>query len=468
MNDKSYYLRVTLLPILITIGIILSIISFLVMKRLRNFSTTSRYMAFLALSDSGVLFFGGMTNFINTILTQLNISFSYSLFCIFYCKFISFFLYTLTDLSVFIIVIMTSERFYAVWQPLKASKMSKKKKIKLNMIGACVLSALVNSHLLLTHTIASESSLLTAEQFKNQTLNLSGEEKVVAERFLTELKCMPIKLVEFYRHVWFYIDASIYSFIPSLLLIIFNFLIIKFLFKASSENNILNEYKRSKIKYYSNHNQNNSNNIQVVINNNNNNIANLVANRENPGRELSDSNPFILSKQITKSAESTTKLFSFRSYQTRYNTRITFMLIVLNISFCIFSMPISILSIYYNFILNDKRKNGVFPEMTDQEYYNLETLRAVAEIFQYLNHSTNFFLYTFSGKRFRDESLSFCKHHFEFFSPYFTSPKNDNKQNQISKKTKNKNKNEMRSNKINTNGSNNEQKEKQISPSVDN
>ncbi len=64
----------------------------------------------------------------------------------------------------------------------------------------------------------------------------------------SELKCGHIMWQDFYYKYWIYIDASIYSLVPSTLLIIFNVLIIKYLFKASSESSMLNEEGKSFIK----------------------------------------------------------------------------------------------------------------------------------------------------------------------------------------------------------------------------
>lgn len=121
MIEFPYYLRVFVLPVLIVCGFVLNMLSFLVMKRIRSCSTTSNYMAFLGLVDSGVLLIGGVSLWVHSV----NTNFSFTLASILTCKLIPFLMYTLADLSVFIIVIMTAERFYAVWKPLQANKANK-------------------------------------------------------------------------------------------------------------------------------------------------------------------------------------------------------------------------------------------------------------------------------------------------------------------------------------------------------
>jgi hypothetical protein len=130
------------------------------------------------------------------------------------------------------------------------------------------------------------------------------------------------------------------------------------------------------------------------------------------------------------------RFFMFSLSQSRYNTRITFMLIVLNISFCLFSMPIVILQIIHFRIIQASYSSSVengAAHITCSSSYNstnlsttnpsgeqspgfdfqLEFIKSIAELLQYLNHSTNFFLYSFSGKTFRDETKSFLKYHYK-------------------------------------------------------
>ena len=110
------------------------------------------------------------------------------------------------------------------------------------------------------------------------------------------------------------------------------------------------------------------------------------------------------------------------------------MLIVLNISFCALSMPIVILQIVYMKILESGNKaNNLSPTLpvalsvvsnstsVDSSSptsmspldFKLDLIKAIAELLQYLNHSTNFFLYSLSGKTFRNETKSFMKFYYE-------------------------------------------------------
>lgn len=110
MNSKI--LREYVLPVLMVFGAVLNLLSFLIMRRMRNFSITSKYMSLLGLVDLSVLLVGAGAN-----LLANHFSFSPDLMSVCLCKLVSFSFYFLADLSVFIIVIMTVERFYAVFRP---------------------------------------------------------------------------------------------------------------------------------------------------------------------------------------------------------------------------------------------------------------------------------------------------------------------------------------------------------------
>lgn len=147
MSEVAYALRVYFLPVLVIGGSVLNMLSFAVMRRIRS-SITSNYMATLGLVDSGVLIIGGVSLWMHTV----DSSFSFPLLSTITCKLVPFALYTLADLSVFIIVIMTAERFYAVWRPLQASKRGKKRDFKMAMIASIVICAAINSHFVFTHS----------------------------------------------------------------------------------------------------------------------------------------------------------------------------------------------------------------------------------------------------------------------------------------------------------------------------
>ena len=117
------------------------------------------------------------------------------------------------------------------------------------------------------------------------------------------------------------------------------------------------------------------------------------------------------------------------------------MLITINISFCVFSMPIAILQIVYysdiygsasesvrSFIANNQSNqnasgfyeypNNYEDKANDQMLY---LLHSIAELLQYLNHGSNFIFYSMSGKTFRNQTKSFFYAKFNSFKSFFFS-----------------------------------------------
>ena len=168
--DVAYFLRLYILPGLVLVGFVLNMLSFFVMKRIRS-STTSKYMALLGLVDCGVLVIGGVSLWIHTLDSNISIAYLSSITC----KLLPFLMYTLADLSVFIIVIMTYERFYAVWRPLQANKMCKNgHKFKMTMIASILICSFINSHFLFTHSVRL-ARLLNEESPKLSTKNMNHD-----------------------------------------------------------------------------------------------------------------------------------------------------------------------------------------------------------------------------------------------------------------------------------------------------
>ena len=116
-----------------------------------------------------------------------------------------------------------------------------------------------------------------------------------------------------------------------------------------------------------------------------------------------------------------TRISLHRSKCVKFNsTRLIVMLITINISFCLLSMPMSILQIvYYKYVngLTVDTLKSFSNETNDNE--NKETLldiidflHAIAEFLQFVNHSSNFFLYSLSGKTFRNQTKKFIMNKF--------------------------------------------------------
>lgn len=53
----------------------------------------------------------------------------------------------------------------------------------------------------------------------------------------------------------------------------------------------------------------------------------------------------------------------------------------------------------------------------------VDLIKCIAELLQYLNHSTNFFLYSLSGKTFRNETKAFILHNLNVVKAFFRNKK---------------------------------------------
>ena len=87
--------------------------------------------------------------------------------------------------------------------PFKAKQMNKKRIFRFNIVIACLFCFLVNCHFLITYSLVYQPS-------ENNNKNLIPNENYV---------CEYVQWKEFYDYYWIYIDASVYSFVPSFLII---------------------------------------------------------------------------------------------------------------------------------------------------------------------------------------------------------------------------------------------------------
>lgn len=107
------------------------------------------------------------------------------------------------------------------------------------------------------------------------------------------------------------------------------------------------------------------------------------------------------------------------------STRLIVMLITINVSFCVLSMPMSILQIVYysyanEFALIDKQTAAQAEHDRETLLELIDLFHAVAELLQFINHGLNFILYSLSGKTFRNESKLFVCNEFKKFKRIFS------------------------------------------------
>ncbi len=119
-------------------------------------------------------------------------------------------LYATLHFSVWVVVIMTIERYIAVALPLQASRLCTVKRAKISTSILALIVLCVNFHFIITHALVGETEEL--------------------------LECKATELIysSFMNTVWPWIDLFIYASLPVSLIFIFNILILNNLFKASN------------------------------------------------------------------------------------------------------------------------------------------------------------------------------------------------------------------------------------------
>ena len=172
---------------------------------------------------------------------------------------------------------------------------------------------------------------------------------------ILEKSCIDTRWNYFYENIWIYLDAMIYSIFPFIALNILNGIILSLL-------------KNNKIKRFTTKTR----------------------------------------QQIDHS-----RLSNYKGKKIKIKTnnqKISLILISINLSYLIFSMPIVLLQIIY-FIIN---KNL---EINRKLQLYIDMAKSIAELLQYFNHSTNFILYCIHDKIFRNRVFNFLNRVVNFIKP---------------------------------------------------
>ncbi|KAK2148427.1 hypothetical protein LSH36_498g00061 [Paralvinella palmiformis] len=193
-------------PILILLGTIGNVLSVIILSRrsLRKQSTYF-YLATLSSADTVVLYVGLLRIWLGEILGQdIRDRSDWS------CRIISFLGYTISDFSGWLIIAVTLERFFAVRYPFRVSG-SRGRQRALKVVGAMLLlMSLVNCHFF----------------WSVRVVYMKHGDEYTAKCHCTEPY---LKLID---DVWPWVDALIYSFLPFVVILVLNTLIIRQLVRA--------------------------------------------------------------------------------------------------------------------------------------------------------------------------------------------------------------------------------------------
>ena len=308
------------------------------------------------------------------------------------CKLVPFCIYSLLDFSIAIIVAMTCEKLYAIYYPMKTNqgKLNKKRTgiILLSLLLFCLI---VNVHFLFTHSIYR----MQLGDYSNQTVTI----------------CSHTKWLKFYDYYWPYIDAIIFSFLPLILIIVFNVSIIRRLIEEAK--------KREELQQIKTYRNGSSLSKQMIRENLHRSFSTFSTKDINSIKIKIDENQPLSSKRLLSDishiepANHMRRRLAIVEFNIKYSfkniafaikhekpdnqSRVVASILLINISFLTLTAPIVILQIIDQIRYNNAFKLNIV--YSDEKYF--ESIKSIFELFQYINHSINFFLYCLGGKTFR-------------------------------------------------------------------
>lgn len=195
----NHFLRIYIPPVLLVLGTIGNVLSFVIMgKNMLKISTYS-YLAVLAIMDLMVLYVGLLRMWVGTFSVDVQ---NYSNLM---CKTVTFLGYVSSVTSVWLIIAVTIERFIAVKFPLRAPRMCNVTRARIVIVTVIVAILLLNSHIFWT------------VELKHNGHNGTVDSKCEASEH-------PQVLV---REVLAWVDAAVYSFVPFIIITILNILIVR-------------------------------------------------------------------------------------------------------------------------------------------------------------------------------------------------------------------------------------------------
>ena len=369
----AYALRVFILPIIIVIGSFFNLLLFFVMRKVNT--TTSLYLRLLAIVDTVVLLTGGLnlwllSAFNWTIIQQSTMS----------CKILTFIIYSSFDFSVGLVVLMSADKLYGIVYPLKARSGMLNRNKMITISSLFIFCLIVNIHFLFSYSLIK----LKKKSFDNMTILTNNSEQFNSS-FIDI--CTHEMWNQFYSNYWVYIDSTVYSFLPLVLIVGINVSIIVLL--AREKKVRLRLSQPDVIVKYSSANPR---------------LMSKILSKEHSD---SQSSGYQMTRRLAvvhckTSCQALLIQLGRRGEKNKINQKhVLAVMFLINISFCLLTMPIVILQIVNKKSLRNKQES-------DEDFENLfDLLKSIAEILQYINHSIIFFIYCLSGTSYRNKTKIF-------------------------------------------------------------
>ncbi|KAK7114891.1 hypothetical protein V1264_000872 [Littorina saxatilis] len=387
-------------PILLLLGTFGNVFSFLILRhKAMARQSTHHFLAALAVMDSLVLYIGLFRKWLGDLT-----GFDPQTQSEWLCKGIVTLGYTCSNVSVWIIVAVTVERYIVVCHPLKANRVCNVTRAKRVVVCLVALFLLVNLHFLWTSSITRQEGG-NGERHSPQCSSQEGHEFLITA-------------------VWPWVDAMLYGFVPFLIILVLNIVIIVHVVRATSGRVILqnrgfiksparktrtangNHYRLVAISRSTSNFSINSNTVSISssFSSNSNSTNDTIQNATScnslvvPGPRV---NGMVgASQRIGRGCEGwrgRSKASSCRRLTSDTNVRLTVMLLTVSFTFLLTTLPMNISVIAAAFL---NRQAGDVATMS-----KFQLVFTVAELLMYLNHSVHFFLYCATGHKFRSEMV---------------------------------------------------------------
>lgn len=325
---QDQWVRVYVPPVILGIGTLGNIVSFVVLMspHMRKTSTYT-YLAVLCLADTVVLYIGLLRSWHGHLTGRDVIHYNR-----WACKVVTWLSYSASVYSVWLLVAVTVERYIAVVHSMHAQVMNSLGRACRVVVGLLILLLAVHAHLL-----------------------YSMDLKLVTYLNVTEPRCLPVPQAEvFISKYWHWVDACLYSLLPSLVMLVLNSVIIYKILASQRTRRYLTQ------------------------NRDRHDPAEPPRARTTPGQSASH-----------RASETANRA---RRAQNE-NRRITVMLLVVSFTFIVLVLPRNVHLIYYQ--LKTLRS---LDELAHKLLYG-----SLTSLLMYTNHSSNFWLYMLTGRKFRHQ-----------------------------------------------------------------
>ena len=322
-------------PIFFIVGLIGNMLSAVILTRppMRSISTY-RYLTVLSFTDSLVLSVGLLRMWLGHLLIGDDVLDQWT----WTCKLVNVVGYTVSNFSVWLIVAVTVERFIAVCYPFMAPSVCSRRRSTRIILAVLAVQLTIHVHFAWTTGVHATTAAAA-------TNNITGVFALTEDGGGTQCSASA-GFETLIDDVWPLVDAAIYSFVPFVVIMVLNSMMMR----------------------------------QVIVS------------KRDRGQLCQQT-----SRNLTLR---TSRGTSMEASKTTESTRLTIMLLTVSFAFLITTFPMNTTLIATSFVIRSRSlPNRLMPDLALAA--KLILVRTVCELLMYVNHSINFFLYCATGQKFR-------------------------------------------------------------------